>query len=145
MKASLEPVLTCLRSIVEAGIWLEVTTLVVPGMNDSAEELVRIAGFIVDQLGADVPWHVSRFRGEYRMQQPDSTPVETLKLACELGKQAGLKHVYCGNLHGQVDENTYCPSCGEKLIDRRGFQVGSNRLVGGRCPACDQAIAGVWE
>jgi pyruvate formate lyase activating enzyme len=145
MKASLEPVLTCLKSVVEAGIWLEVTTLVVPGMNDSPEELGSIARFIAEDLGPDVPWHVSRFRGEYRMREQVSTPIETLSEACDLGKQAGLKHVYCGNLNGQVDENTYCPSCKDKLIDRSGFQVMDNRLDEGRCPGCEQAIAGVWQ
>jgi pyruvate formate lyase activating enzyme len=145
MKAPLAPVLTCLKSLVQAGIWVEVTTLVVPEMNDSREELADIAGFIAGQLGPDVPWHVSRFRGEYQMRDHGATPRETLEMAATLGKKAGLKHVYCGNLHGQVDENTYCPSCKELLIDRTGFHVRQNRLRDGACPSCGQAIAGLWS
>jgi pyruvate formate lyase activating enzyme len=145
MKASLDPVLTCLRSLVAAGIWVEVTTLVVPDMNDSREELSDIAHFIADELGPDVPWHVSRFRGEYQMRDHGATPRETLEMATALGTEAGLKHVYCGNLHGQVDENTYCPSCKERLIDRTGFHVRQNRLQDGACPDCGQALAGLWS
>ncbi len=145
MKASLEPVLTCLRKLARTDIWVEVTTLVVPGMNDSRDELARIASFIAEEMSTDVPWHISRFRGEYQMAGKGSTPIEKLEMASELGKQAGLKHVYCGNLHGLADENTYCPSCNEMLIDRRGFQVRQNNLTDGRCPACSQEIAGVWN
>lgn len=145
MKARLQPVLTCLKELVAAGIWVEVTTLVVPGMNDSADELRDIAGFIAGELGPAVPWHVSRFHGDYKMTTAPSTPIETLELACRIGEEAGLKYVYCGNAPHQADERTYCPSCSEVLIDRVGFTVGRINLQDGTCPKCAEAIEGVWK
>ena len=145
MKATLEPVLVCLRALVAAEIWVEVTTLVVPGMNDSAEELGDIARFIAGDLGPSVPWHVSRFHPDYKMSAVGSTPIERLELACGLGKEAGLKHVYCGNVPGQTDERTYCPSCGEVLIDRTGFSIRGIFLKRGACPSCSEGIAGAWD
>jgi pyruvate formate lyase activating enzyme len=145
MKARLAPVLECLKALVAAKIWVEVTTLVVPGMNDSDKELADIAGFIAGELGTHVPWHVSRFHGEYKMTGVGSTPLATLLTACRLGMDAGLKYVYCGNVTGQADECTYCPSCRTKVIDRAGFHVQKNSLKAGRCPSCSTEIEGVWE
>ena len=145
MKARLEPVLDCLRALAATDVWLEVTTLVVPGMNDSGEELADIAGFIAGELGAHVPWHVSRFHGDYHMADAAATPIETLQRACEHGKAAGLKYVYSGNVAGLADERTHCPSCGEVVIDRAGFRVRAIRLDGGECPNCGEAIEGVWS
>ncbi len=147
MKARLGPVLDCLKALVAAGIWLEVTTLVVPGMNDSPDELREIAAFIAGELGADVPWHLSRFHGDYKMTQIPATPIETLQAACRIGAEAGLKYLYCGNVPGQADERTYCPSatCRQLLIDRTGFRVGGIHLTDGACPNCGQNIAGVWS
>ncbi|MHC4295510.1 MAG: AmmeMemoRadiSam system radical SAM enzyme, partial [Planctomycetota bacterium] len=101
MKARLDPVLECLRSLVAAGIWVEVTTLIVPGMNDSQAELRDIAEFIAAELGSCVPWHVSRFHGDFKMTATPSTPIETLELACSEGQKPGLKYVYCGNVPGE--------------------------------------------
>jgi len=145
MKARLAPVLECLKALVEAGVWVEVTTLVVPGMNDTPEELSEIAGFIASELGSHVPWHVSRFHGDYKMTSIPSTPMETLQLACELGRQAGLKYIYCGNVSGLVDERTLCPACGAVVIDRAGFAVRSVNLDEGKCPKCGQLIEGIWD
>ncbi len=144
MKASLQPVLTCLKALVAAGIWVEVTTLVVPGMNDSAAELRDIAAFIANELGPAVPWHVSRFHGDYKWTNILPTPLNTLELACRLGKEAGLKYVYCGNVHGEIDEKTRCPGCDEVLIDRVGYVIGGINLKDGACPSCGQAIEGIW-
>jgi pyruvate formate lyase activating enzyme len=144
MKARLEPVLTCLRSLVAAGIWVEVTTLVVPGMNDSREELRDIAEFIAGELGPRVPWHVSRFRGDYKMDGTPSTPLETLRTACELGREAGLRHVYSGNLFGDADESTRCPKCRAMLIERTGYMIRRNELRDGACAECGERIAGIW-
>jgi len=144
MKARLAPVLTCLKALVAAGIWVEVTTLVVPGMNDSPAELRDIAGFIAGELGAGVPWHVSRFHGDYKMTSAPSTPIETLRKACEIGAEAGLKYVYCGNATGSSDERTYCPACRAVLIDRFGFTVRSIALRDGKCGSCAEPIEGVW-
>ncbi|MGC9455018.1 MAG: AmmeMemoRadiSam system radical SAM enzyme [Phycisphaerae bacterium] len=145
MKASLEPVLTCMREIVRHNIWLEVTTLVVPGMNDSEQELRDMANFIASELGPDVPWHVSRFHGAYEWDGIPTTPMETLNLAVQLGKEVGLHHVYCGNVSGLADENTYCPNCQTVLIERSGFSVRKIHLADGKCPNCGREIAGVWS
>ena len=144
MKARLEPVLTALRALVAAGVWVEVTTLIVPGMNDSPEELADIAGFIAGDLGKSVPWHVSRFHGDYKMTGARTTPIETLQLACRIGRGAGLRFVYSGNVPGDGDENTRCPNCRHMLIQRQGFFVRSNSLADGKCPKCGEHIEGVW-
>ena len=145
MKASLQPVLECLKALVAAGIWVEVTTLVVPGMNDSDEELKDIAGFIAGELGRSVPWHVSRFHGDYKMTAAPATPLATLQRACRIGKEAGLKHIYSGNVPGSADENTYCPSCGHTLIERVGYSIRAVRIRDGACEACGEAIEGIWQ
>ena len=144
MKARLEPVLGCLRALVAAGVWVEVTTLVVPGMNDSPRELADIAAFIANDLGPHVPWHVSRFHGDYRMAGLPRTPIETLRTACRLGAEAGLKYVYCGNATAQADESTYCPACGTAVIQRVGFSVGQMDMKDGACGKCGTRIEGVW-
>ena len=141
----LKPVLNTLELLIGLGVWVEVTTLVVPGMNDSPEELGDIAEFIATHLGAGVPWHVSRFHGSYKMQHRDATPLETLELACKLGRRAGLKYVYCGNATGYADESTYCPQCQTPLIKRMGFSVSSSNLKNNLCPKCNQTIEGIWN
>jgi len=144
MKARLGPVLDCLRALVAEGVWVEVTTLIVPGMNDSDAELGEIAGFIAGDLGPDVPWHVSRFHGDYRMNDQDPTPVATLRRAVRIGREAGLKHVYSGNVPGDANESTVCAGCGSTLIHRVGYTIREDRLAEGRCPDCGAAVAGVW-
>ena len=144
MKASLAPVLECLRALKGAGVWMEVTTLIVPGMNDSPQELRDIAGFIAGELGRHVPWHVSRFHGDFEMTTVPTTPMKTLQLACRVGSEAGLGYIYCGNVTGLADERTYCPSCGELLIDRSGYSVREILIDGGICPKCRRPIEGVW-
>ena len=145
MKARLEPVLTCLKALVAAGIWVEVTTLVVPEMNDSPDELRDIADFIAGQLGPHVPWHISRFHGDYKRAAAPSTPIETLRLACRIGAEAGLKYVYCGNVPGEMDERTYCSACRAVLIDRVGFGTSAVHIANGCCENCGELIKGVWE
>jgi len=144
MKARLQPVLTCLKALVAAGTWVEVTTLVVPGMNDSEGELGDIAGFIAGELGPDVPWHVSRFHADYEWDGETSTPLATLAKAVEIGRSAGLKFVYSGNVPGDANESTLCPSCGTMLIQRTGYSIRENRIADGRCPGCGEAVAGIW-
>jgi pyruvate formate lyase activating enzyme len=145
MKARLQPVLDCLKALVAAGIWVEITTLVVPRMNDTPAELGDIARFIAGELGPDVPWHVSRFHGDFHMTSVPTTPLETLELACRLGREAGLNYIYCGNVAGRTDESTHCPSCGEVVVDREGFSVRGVRLHDGKCPQCALRIPGVWQ
>ena len=144
MKARLEPVLACLRALVAGGVWVEVTTLVVPGMNDSDEELSDIAGFIAGALGVDVPWHVSRFHGDHEMGHTPTTPIETLARAVAIGRAAGLNYVYSGNVPGDANESTLCAGCGSMLIQRHGFSVHDCRIADGACPDCGAAVAGVW-
>jgi len=145
MKAHLQPVLTCLKELAASDIWLEVTTLVVPGTNDSEAELSDIARFIAEDLGPDVPWHVSRFHGDYEMADTPSTPMATLHRAMTIGSEAGLRYVYCGNVPGDDGESTRCPGCKAMLIHRTGYTIRSNRLAGGTCPDCGAGIAGVWD
>ncbi|MCE5326133.1 MAG: AmmeMemoRadiSam system radical SAM enzyme [Planctomycetaceae bacterium] len=144
MKARLAPVLEGIEALMAAGVWVEVTTLVVPGMNDSAQELTDIAGYISGKLGRHVPWHVSRFHGDFKMSAAAATPVETLEMALKIGSDAGLKYVYCGNVPGHSGEDTHCPSCGKSVIERVGFRVRSNTVADGKCGHCGQAIEGIW-
>lgn len=140
-------VLDTIGRLVEMKFWVEIVTLVVPGFNDSDGELQQIARFIAG-VSRDIPWHVTAFHPDYKMLGPPRTPAATLLRAYDHGKEAGLRYVYPGNLHGGVGdrENTFCPNCNELLIRRHGFYVEENRMkVQGRCPACDEAIAGYWD
>jgi pyruvate formate lyase activating enzyme len=119
-----------------------VTTLVIPEVNDSDAELRGIAGFLAS-VGAEMPWHVSQFYPAYKMLNAPVTPVATLRRAVEIGKAAGLRYVYAGNVPGEQGENTWCYACGTLLIERFGYRVRANRIVGGKCPECSAAIDGV--
>jgi pyruvate formate lyase activating enzyme len=136
-------VLDSLKRMKELGVWVEVTTLVVPNLNDSEAELGDTAHFIADELGAETPWHVSRFHPDYKMYDRGPTPASTLQRAYELGRQAGLRYVYVGNLPGARLEDTYCPSCGQVAIGRWGFRVTQRNLQDGRCASCGAVIDGV--
>jgi len=142
----LDGVLETIRQLHLKKFWVEVVTLIVPGFNDSDEELSDLAQFLAN-VSRDIPWHVTAFHKDYKMTGPDNTSVNILLKACELGKKAGLHYVYAGNLPGHVAEweNTYCPSCHALLIERHGFYVLQNKLRDGACPRCQQAIAGVWN
>ncbi len=142
----LDNVLEAIKLLWKMEFWVEIVTLVVPTFNDSDEELKQIAEFIAS-VSCDTPWHVTAFHPDYRMTDPPRTPTKTLVKAYDIGKAAGLKYVYPGNLAGGIGkrENTYCPSCEKLLIRRRGFFVEENRMKGGNCPFCNETIAGVWE
>jgi pyruvate formate lyase activating enzyme len=140
--AKLEPVKKNLKRMVEMNWWLEVTTLVIPGLNDGAEELDRIAEFISGELGSGVPWHVSRFHPDYTMLDRPATPVSALERALEAGKRAGLHYVYAGNVPGHGGEHTICPDCGAQVISRRGFTISGSNLEEGKCASCGREIAG---
>jgi pyruvate formate lyase activating enzyme len=141
--ATLHPVLETIEGMRGRGTWVEVTTLVVPGQNDSDAELGALARWLVS-VDRDMPWHVSAFSPAYRMLDVPPTPVETLHRAAAIGRAAGLRYVYTGNVPGDPWESTACPGCGRWLVRRRGFQVIEQALVEGRCPTCRAAIAGVW-
>jgi len=142
----IEPILDSIRRIHEIGFWLEVVTLVVPGFNDSDGELQEIAGFLAG-ISPDIPWHVTAFHQDYKMKGPANTPAATLLRAAEIGRRAGLRYVYAGNLPGELpgQEDTLCPGCGLTLVRRRGFWVLENLLSDvGRCPGCETEIPGRW-
>jgi len=142
--AKLRPVLESLKLMKELGIWVEVTTLVIPTMNDSDKEFEEIARFILS-LGAEVPWHLSAFYPTYKMLNLPRTPATTLHRAREIGMKAGLQYVYCGNIPGQGGEDTFCPQCGRNVIERMGFRVVKNDAVGGECRHCHAKIEGIWQ
>lgn len=141
--ARLEPVKETLKAMKKAGIFLEVTTLVIPGLNDAPEEMAALAGFIAAELGPETPWHVSRFHPVYRLTDRPPTPVATLIEARDIGLAAGLKYVYMGNVPGSGGEDTSCPGCGKTVIRRQGFHVSKNRLKNGSCPECGEKIHGL--
>ncbi len=142
----LQNVLDTITTLYDRGFWVEIVTLIVPGFNDSEDELREIANFLVS-ISPDIPWHVTAFHKDYKMTDPDNTPVSTLIRAAEIGYNTGLRYVYAGNRPGEVGkyENTFCPSCSEVLIERYGFRVLRNRLQQGACFKCGTKIAGRWE
>ena len=141
--AKLEPVKETLKLMKELGILVEVTTLLIPGLNDNPEELNRLAGFIHGELGPETPWHISRFHPTYRMTDRSPTPVETIVMARDIGVKAGLRYVYVGNVPGENGENTFCYNCGNLLIHRWGFSIRKNSIENGKCPHCGAKIDGI--
>jgi pyruvate formate lyase activating enzyme len=144
---TLQAVLRTIESVQRRGLWLEVVTLLVPGLNDSEAEMRGMAGFLAD-VSRDIPWHVTAFHPDYKMSDRDRTTAATLVKAAAIGKDAGLRFVYAGNLPGRVGglEDTRCPGCALTLIARRGFLILENRLgEAGVCPRCDTPVPGVWR
>ena len=140
----LQPVLDNLKRIKDLGWWLEVTTLLIPRVNDSEEETGKIAEFIAKELGTDTPWHISAFHGAAEMINHPSTSIETLERTWRAGSDAGLKHVYIGNVVSAVGAHTFCPECGAKLIERKGYRT-RKMFKGDECSQCGAKIAGVWH
>lgn len=141
--AHLQPVLENCKTLKKAGVWLEVTTLVIPGINDSQEQIDGLAGFIVTELGQETPWHISRYYPQPQFREIPATTPDTIVKALKTGKQAGLQFVYAGNLG--KEEDTHCPNCGELLIARNSVWMMENKIVGGECPKCKTKITGIWE
>ena len=139
----LQPVLDNVRYFHDQGVWVEVTTLIIPGLNDTDEELRAIATFIAD-LDPDIAWHVSAFSPQFKMADRPRTPASRIISAREIGLEAGLNHVYCGNVHGGGGEDTLCPGCEKTLIRRSGFMVHESVITDGCCPSCATPIGGVW-
>jgi len=142
-KARLPPVLANLVRMRKLGWWLEVTTLLIPGLNDDPSELRELAGFLARELGTDTPWHVSRFHPDYTMRDRPPTPLGSLERAYAIGREAGLSFVYVGNVLGDEHNHTVCPRCGQVLIERKGFAVTTARTENGRCPNCGTVLPGV--
>ena len=143
--ARLEPVLENLRTMRKLGWWLEVTTLLIPGLNDHEAELEALATFIHDALGPQTPWHISRFSPTFRLQDRPPTPLDRLELAHSVGVRVGLKHVYVGNVPGHPANSTSCPGCGCVCLDRSGFTITQDHLRSGTCSQCGQKLLGIWE
>lgn len=141
--AKLAPVLKTLETMHAMGIWLEVTTLLIPGLNDAGDELRDLAGFLAG-LDPDIPWHISRFHPTYRLTGSPPTPAKTLQRARDIGYAAGLRYVYTGNLPGDDGEKTFCHNCAHLLIERYGFRINQNVVSRGSCPRCGEKIPGVW-
>ena len=139
---SLKPVLETIGQMKRLGIWVEVTTLLIPGRNDSKEELRDIAEFLAE-TGKEIPWHISAFHPRYRMLEPPPTSARSIRSAMEIGLEAGLRYVYAGNLRGDPGEHTDCYGCGERLIERSHFALLSNCIRDGKCPSCQAPIDGI--
>lgn len=140
--ARLPPILDTMKRLKRLGVWLEVTTLVIPGINDDPQELRDAADFVARELGPETPWHISRFFPAYQMTDVPPTPLATLRRAEQVGREAGLSYVYVGNVTEEA--NTYCLACGEWLIRRHGMGVVANRVAAGsRCPRCGAPVAGI--
>ncbi|KPJ60437.1 MAG: radical SAM protein [Latescibacteria bacterium DG_63] len=139
--AHLEPVLDAIRHMKALDIWVEITTLIIPGENSSEEELDEIAQFIVS-VGREIPWHITRFHPDYQYMDYSATPIDTLRRAQEIGKRRGLRYVYLGNV--LEDSHTYCYHCGELLVKRGYFHAEECLVKEGKCPSCGTDIDGVW-
>ncbi len=143
----LQHVLDAVKLVYDRGFWLEIVTLVVPGFNDDAAQLTRAAEYLAS-ISPEIPWHVTAFHKDYKMTDPDDTTAEVLVRACEIGARAGLKFIYAGNLPGGVGrwENTYCPDCGDLLIERYGYVIKQHKVgADGKCPTCGCRIPGIWS
>jgi pyruvate formate lyase activating enzyme len=138
-----EPVRDTIVSMRKRGVWVELTTLIVPGLNDDRHQLTAMAEWIATAVGPETPWHVTRFQPAYRLSGLEATPAATLTEAASIAREVGLRHVYVGNAPEVEEAATLCARCGERLIDRHDFEVTEWRLVEGRCPRCNHALAGV--
>lgn len=143
LKGGLQQVRDTIKTMVQKGIWVEVTTLLIEGVNDSDEEIMEMAEFLSQEVGEHIPWHISAFHPQYKMQDHHSTQLKTIERACGLGRSAGMKYIYAGNV--ALDYSTECPGCHVKLIRRNGFKVLENRVEGGHCPKCKVKVEGIWK
>ena len=141
--AELQNVLSTIRAYKRLGIWIELTTLVIPGYNDSEEEFRAIAQFIRNDLGVETPWHVSAFYPTYKLTDASRTPAKTLQKAREIGIEEGLRYVYMGNIPGSDGENTYCWSCNKLVIGRYGYTISEYNIKNGACSFCGAIVDGV--
>ncbi len=142
----LAPVLDTLRYLKhETPVWIELTTLLIPGQNDSPDEITRMCDWVVQDLGPDVPMHFTAFHPDFKMTDTPPTPHQTLSRARQQALDAGVLYAYVGNVHDRERESTYCPNCGQCVIERDWFELGQYRLDGSRCTSCSHEIAGVFD
>lgn len=143
--AQLEPVLDTIKTIKKEGVWLEITNLIIPGMNDDPEEIKKMCQWIKDNLGEDTPIHFSRFMPMFKLQNLPPTPISKLEEAYNIARSVGLDYVYIGNVPGHPGENTFCPQCGKKVIGRIGYLVTENNIKDEKCKFCGKKISGIWS
>jgi pyruvate formate lyase activating enzyme len=143
--AQLKPVLNALIVMKECGVFLEITNLLIPTLNDSEDETRRLCDWIASNLGIETPIHFSRFFPQHQLKDLPPTPIETILNARSIALEAGLQFVYVGNMTDRAGESTFCPSCKIQLIDRSGYQLNANRIKNGRCPECTLKIPGIWK
>ncbi|MBN3040977.1 MAG: AmmeMemoRadiSam system radical SAM enzyme [Candidatus Omnitrophica bacterium] len=144
-EGDVQTVLRTLKILKEEGVWIEITNLLIPGANDSQEDLKELCAWVKENLGADTPIHFSRFYPQYKLTNLSPTPLKSLKRAEKIAKETGLHFIYIGNVPLQVGEDTYCPYCHKLLVKRIGYRVLLNRISNGRCSHCNKKIAGIWE
>ena len=144
-RGKLESVQKTIEIIHNSNKWLELVVLIVPTLNDSEAEMKDMARWVKSTLGPDVPMHFSRFHPTYRLRDLPRTPAATIQRCCDIARAEGIRYVYVGNMPGHPAESTYCPKCGERVIERVGLSLASNRLQAGRCPKCATQIPGVWS
>jgi len=143
--AELKPVLETIKTIKREGVWLEITNLIISGLNDDPKEIREMCEWIKANVGDEVPIHFSRFMPAFRLQNLPPTPVEKLEEAYGIAKDVGLKYVYIGNVPGNPKENTYCPNCKNMVVGRIGYEVVKNNIIDGKCKFCGYKIAGIWS
>ncbi|MFA5338608.1 MAG: AmmeMemoRadiSam system radical SAM enzyme [Candidatus Omnitrophota bacterium] len=141
----LRPVLDTIKAIKERKVWMELVNLIVPTLNDKKDDLARLIDWTVENVGADVPLHFSKFWPQYQLKNLPPTPEETLDAAWKMAKKRGVHYAYVGNIPSHDGNNTYCPKCGKLLIKRVGYDVLENNVANGRCASCNEAIPGVWQ
>jgi len=144
-KGELKPVLDTLRYLAKRKMWFEIVVLLIPTLNDGAKELTELCKWAAGELGPDVPVHFSRYHPTYKLRNLPPTPQRTLERAHEIGKKAGLKYVYLGNVPGHPAESTYCPNCGKNIIHRYGYRILDFQVKAGKCAFCGSPVPGVWE
>ena len=142
-KSEMKHVLKTLKLMKHLGIFIEISTLIIPGLNDNEKQLRDLAIFIAQELGTETPWHISRFHPAYKINNLSQTPLDTLIRARETGIKAGLKYVYTGNVSGEESEKTFCYNCGKILIDRCGLTINRYEIKNSRCPDCNALIHGI--
>jgi pyruvate formate lyase activating enzyme len=143
---ALAPVLETLQYLRhQTTVWFEVTTLLIPGENDSEAELDRVSNWFAANLGPEVPWHFTAFHPDYKMLDPPCTPPATLTRARAIARSKGLRYVYTGNVHDRDGSSTWCPGCGQRLVERDGYVLGAWKLKRNRCAACGFEIAGQFD
>ena len=138
------PVLKTFKILKEEGVWTELTNLIIPGANDSPQDISNLCAWVVKNIGTDMPVHFSRFYPNYKLLDRPPTPVSTINNAVKIAKSFGIKYIYAGNIAGSKYESTYCPKCGKKLIERYGYYIGDIHIKNGRCEYCGEKIAGRW-